>query len=129
MKGKQVTVLISLAIYVFTVGGLTIYHAFNFTDYIHRKGDETIDYTYFLLFTSILFQGAIWVITKVFDWKAVVFATIANFILSYIVGLGVLMVSGLSGIPRHLIFTYGGCYLTFLSIVTVAQSGRLRAKT
>jgi hypothetical protein len=128
MTSRQTIILILLTLYVLTIGGLTVYHAFNFSDYIHWKGDETIDYTLFLLFTSILFQGLVCVLTKVFDWKAVTLATIVNFILSFIVGFGLLMISGLSGIPRHLIFLYGGCYMTFFTIVTVLQTNRLRTK-
>jgi hypothetical protein len=128
MTSRQTTILILLALYVLTVGAVTVYHAFNFSDYIHWKGDETIDYTLFLLFTSTLFQGLIWLLTKVFDWKAVTLATIVNFILSFIVGFGLLIISGLSGIPRHLILLYGGCYMTFFTIVTVVQANRLGAK-
>jgi hypothetical protein len=126
MTSRQKTILILLTLYVLTIGGLTVYHAFNFSDYIHSKGDETIGYTLFLLFTSILFQGLIWVLTKVFDWKAATLATIVTYILSFIVGFGLLMISGLSGIPSHLIFLYGSCYMTFFTVVTVLQTNRLR---
>jgi uncharacterized Tic20 family protein len=129
MTNRQQIIGFLLALYVVTIGGLTIYHAFNFSDYAHSKGDETINYTIFLLLTSVLFQGLIWIIVKVFDWKAAILATIVNFILSCVLGFGILMVSGLSGIPRHLIFLYGGCYVTFFSIVTVLQSNRLKTKT
>ena len=108
-----------------TAVGLTIYHAYNFSDYIHWKGDETIDYTLFLLFTSVVFQVLVWIVTKTFDWKAATLATIVNCILSFVVGFGLLMISGLSGIPRHLIFLYGGCYITFFTIVIILQLNRL----
>lgn len=129
MTGRQLTILILLAVYVLAVSGLTVYHGLNFSDYAHRKGDETIDYTLFLLMSSVLFQGLIWMIAKTLDWKAVILGTIVNFILSFIIGFGILMVIGLSGIPRHLIFLYGGCYLTFFTFVTVLQSNRLKTKT
>jgi hypothetical protein len=128
MTSKKTTILILLTLYVLALGVLTIYHAFNFSDYIHMKGDETIDYILFLLFTSILFQGLVWILTRVFDWKAATLATIVNFILSIIVGFEILMISGLGGIPRHLIFLYGGCYITFFTLVTVLQSNRLGDK-
>ena len=107
-------------------GALTVYHAFNFSDYIHWKGDETIDYTLFLLVTSVLFQVLVSIVVKAIDWKAALLATIANFILSFIFGFGILMVSGLEGFPRHMIFIYGGCFLTFFTIVTLLQTKRLR---
>ncbi len=128
MIRKKTTTLVLLTLYVLLIGGLTIYHAFNFSDYVSKKGDETINYTLFLLITSIVFQGIVWMVTKVLDWKTVTLATFVNFILSFIVGFGFLTISGLSGIPRHLIFLYGGCYMTFFTLITVLQSNRLRRK-
>ena len=122
MTSRRKTILILLTLYALTMGGLTIYHAINFSDYIHWKGDEVINYTLFLLVTSILFQGLVYVFTKSFDLKAATLATIVNFIVSFIVGFGLLLISGLSGIPRHLIFLYGGCYLTLFTIITIWQA-------
>jgi hypothetical protein len=121
---KQLTILISLVAYVIVIGALTIYFAFNLSDYIHWQGDETIHYTYFLLITSIVFQGVIFLIIKQIDWKAAILATIVNFILSYIIGLGILIVLELSGTPQNLILVYGACYITFFTIVTALQSYR-----
>src|SRR6187549_2075493 len=112
MKGKQSIVLILLAGYILTIVPLTIYHAFNFSDYIHWKGDETINYTLFLLLTSMLFQGLVWVVVKTFDWKAVILGTIVNFISSFIVGFFIMIFSGIDGTSTDLILLYGGCYLT-----------------
>jgi hypothetical protein len=128
MTCKQLTILTLLAVYVLIIGALTVYHAYNFSDYVHVKGDETLNYTLFLLLTSLLFQGLIWIITETFDWKAVILGTIVNFILSFIVGFGILMLSDLNDTPRHLIFIYGGCYMTFFTIVTILQSNRLTMK-
>jgi len=129
MKYKKPIILILLTLYVFAIVALTIYHAFNFSNYIHRKGDETANYIFFLLLTSLLLQGLIWITTKTFDWKAVVLSTVVNFFVSFIVGLIILRISGLTGIPKHLIFLYGGCYLTFFVLVTITQANRLNAKT
>jgi hypothetical protein len=125
MRGKQLTILILLVGYLLIVGTLTIYHAFNFSDYVRWKGDETFNYTLFLLVTAVLFQVLVWLVVKSIDWKAVVLTTIVNFILSFIAGFGIFIVSGLEGFPRHLIFIYGGCFLIFFTIVTVLQSNRL----
>jgi hypothetical protein len=125
MTRKQSTVLILLAAYILIMGALTIYHAFNFSDYIHWKGNETINYTWFLLVTSVIFQIIVSLVAKRIDWKSAILGTIINFILSYIIGVGILILSGLEGIPRELIFIYGGCYLIFFTIVTVLQSYRL----
>ena len=125
---RQRIIRILLLGYVVSIITLTIYHAFNFSTYIHWKGDETIYYTFFLFFTSVLFQGLAWMISRKIEWKAALIATIGNYILSFFVGLGVLAVSGLSGIPRHLIFVYGACHVTFFIIVTVSQSSRLAGK-
>jgi hypothetical protein len=126
MTGRQLTILILLAGYVLTTGALTIYHAYNFSVYVHWKGDETIYYTLFLLLTSIFFQGAVWTVVKAIDWKAASLATIVNSALSFIVGFGIFMVSDLEGFPRHLIFIYGACFLTFFTVVTILQANRLK---
>jgi hypothetical protein len=128
MMSRQLTILILLTIYVLTAIGLTVYHAYNFSDYVHRKGDETMNYTFYLLLTSVVFQGLLYIVTKTFDWKATFLATVVNFIISFIIGFGILMLSGLSGIPRHMIFVYGGCYLTFFTIVTILHANRLGTK-
>jgi hypothetical protein len=93
------------------------------------KGDETFNYTLFLLLTAVLFQGLVWLVIKSIDWKAAVLSTIVNFILSFIVGFGIFVVSGLEGFPRHLILVYGSCFLIFFTIVTVLQSNRLRERS
>jgi hypothetical protein len=123
---KQLTILILLAVYLLATAWWTVYHSFNFSDYVHRKGDETLDYTLYLLLTSIIFQGLIWTISKVLDWKFAVLGTIVNYIFSFILGFGILTISGLSGIPRHLIFIYGACYMTMFTIVTILQSNRVK---
>jgi hypothetical protein len=64
MTGRQLTILTLLAVYILTISGLTVYYGFNFSDYVHRMRDEIIDYTLFLLLTSILFQGLVCVILK-----------------------------------------------------------------
>jgi hypothetical protein len=91
MMSKQLILLILLAGYIVIIGALTFYHADNFSSYIHRKGDETIFYTWLLFTTSVVFQGVVWIMTKAADWKVIILGTIANFILSYVVGFGILM--------------------------------------
>jgi hypothetical protein len=81
------------------------------------------------LLTSMMFQGLVWVVTKTVNWKAIILSTLGNFIVSFILGFAILMVSGLSGIPRHMIFVYGGCYLTFFTIVAFLQTNRLGKNT
>jgi len=125
MEGKQWTIVISLIAYVVIIGLLTFYHAFHFSDYVHTKGDETVNYTLFLFLSSLLFQGFIWFIEKTIAWKFVLLSTIVNFIVSFILGLGMLMWSGLYGIPKHLIFIYGGCYITCFILVVLLQMNKI----
>lgn len=120
MKGKQLRVLIGLLVYVIVIGSLTIYHAYNFSNYTHTKGDESINYTFFLLLTSIIFQGVLWMAKKN-TWKYSILATLVNYILSFFLGFSILMLSGLSGIPKHLILIYSGCYLILFSGIVILQ--------
>lgn len=122
MNWRQWTILILLTTFVAAAFRLTIYHAYNFSNYIHIKGDETFYYIKYLLFASILFQGLIWIITKKLDWKAAVTATIGNSIVSLILGFGIITIIGLSGIPRHMIFVYGSCFVSIFAAVTILQT-------
>lgn len=127
MTWRRWAILILVITFVVATYRVTIYHAYNFSDYVHKKGDETFDYIKYLLLASILFQGLIWIITKTFDWKAALFATVGNSIVSFILGFMIMMASGLSGIPRHLMFVYGGCFVTIFALLTLLQARRLRA--
>jgi hypothetical protein len=126
MTWRQWTILVLLIIYIVAACRLTIYHAYNFSDYVHVKGDETSDYIKCLLWTSILFQGLIWIITKTLNWKTALVATIGNSIISFILGFIIILTSGLSGIPRHLIFVYGACFMTIFALVTIMQTRKLK---
>jgi len=126
MTTRSWIVYVLLALYVFVISVLTIYHAYHFTDYTHVKGDETINYMYFLLLTSILFQIAVSILLKYFNWKAVALSTIGNFIGSTIIVFFILSSLDIAGIPRHLIFIYGCCYVTVFVIVIIVQLKRFR---
>ncbi len=112
--------------YIVIVVALTIYYGNHWWDVLHYKGDETIYYAVFLLLTSILFQGLVWLTTDQIDWRLAILGTIVNFILSPFIGAIVLMSSGLSGISRELIFIYGTCFLTIFAISTIWQVYRLK---
>ena len=121
MTWRQWTIQIMLFIYILVACSLTIYHAYNFTDYTNIKGDEIFDYIKYLLWASILFQVPIWAITKKLNWEKVFLATIGKTVLSSILGLLIIVASGLSGIPRHLIFVYGACFMAIFTLVTIKQ--------
>jgi hypothetical protein len=42
MTSRQLTVLVLLMLFDLTAIELTNYHAYNFSDYMHRKGDEKV---------------------------------------------------------------------------------------
>jgi hypothetical protein len=126
MNWRQRTIIILLIAFVAVACRLTIYHAYNFSDYIHIKGDEIFAYVKYLLLASMLFQGLIWLIAKTLDWKIAIAATVGNSIISFILGFGIIMMSGLSGIPRHLIFVYGGCFLIIFAALTSLQIRKLQ---
>jgi|LakMenE18May11ns_1017448.scaffolds.fasta_scaffold8309591_1 hypothetical protein len=126
MNWRQWIIFVLLIGYVVAAGRLTIYHAYNFSNLVHVKGDETFDYIKYLLWTSIIFQGLIWIITRTLDWKTAIVATIGNTIISFILGFIIIMASGLSGIPRHLIFVYGACFMTIFALVTIKQIRKLK---
>jgi hypothetical protein len=125
MSVKQLTISGLLLAYVVAVAALTVHHAYNFSHYIHRKGDETVDYMFFLLLTSCVFETILCIIIKSFNWKIFLLKTVTNFIISVFVGFTVLLLTGLSGVPRHLIMIYGCCYMLFFSILTIWQLKRL----
>ena len=68
MKTGFLNPIVVLIIYALTVAVLSIYHALNFTDYVHFKGNETMYYTFALLLTSILFQVYVFAVYKKTGW-------------------------------------------------------------
>lgn len=122
---RKFVLLIFLGLYLIGTACWSIYHALNFSNYVHRKGGETIDYTLYLLMTSILFQVIVWIVSRVLVWKLAMLATAVNYIVSFVLGFAILMLSGLSGIPKHLIFIYGGCFMTIFSVVTIRQLSKM----
>ena len=120
-------VLVALIIYLTTIILLTIYYGYNFDKYVHWKGNEFFYYVLFLLVTSSLFQIIISQTTKAMTITYGFIFTIVNCGLSFVLGFIFWTVSNISGIPRHLIFIYGGCFLTILSTVTILKALKYRA--
>lgn len=123
--GRQFIIFVLLAIYVSVIGIWTDYHAHHFSYYIHQKGDEVSYYVWILFLTSVLFQVLICIIGKKIDWKPALLSTVVNVIVSFIIGACILMMSTVSGIPKHLIFIYGICYITIFVVITALQIRRI----
>ena len=118
MTSKWITIL-SLVIYVFVIGLLTIYYGHNFSKFVHYKGDEFNYYVIFLLTSSAIFNLFISQTTKILSLKFGLLTTVFNGFISLILGFIFWTVTEIDGIPRQLIFIYGGCYLLVLSSLTI----------
>ena len=118
---RKWTTVIALVIYLLTIGLLTNYYGYNFSKFVHYKGDEFFYYIVFLLTTSAIFNIFVSLTTKVLTIKFGLLTTISNGFISLIIGFIFWTVTEISGIPRHLIFIYGGCYLLFLFLLTILK--------
>ena len=121
MTRKWMTIL-TLVIYLLVIGLLTIYYGYNFSKFVHYKGDEFNYYVLFLLTSSAIFNIFISQTTKILSLKFGLLTTLLNSFISLILGFIFWTVTEISGIPRHLIFIYGGCYLLILSSLTILKA-------
>lgn len=121
-KEKIYTLLI---IYVLCFAAASVYHAYNFSDYSRMKGSETINYIFLVFAGSVLFEVIAANLTTKIDWKAAIFGTVVNFLLSLIIGFVIIMVGQLDGTPFEMILIFGACNLVILTIVTIGQVFRL----
>jgi hypothetical protein len=114
-------IILALIIYLLTTGLVTLYYGFNFYNFVHRKGDELFYFALFLMITSTILQVLISQTTGVLSLKFALLSPLANGILSFILGFVFWDLTELEGIPRHLIFIYGGCYLLILCLLIIAK--------
>jgi hypothetical protein len=125
MTRPKKRIYILLISYLLIIGFGSVYHALNFSDYWHTKGSETINYIVIMFCGSVLFEVIAANLTQSIDWRAVVFGTAVNAILSLILGIIIIMVSQIKGTPGQMILIFGSINLTILSLVTVGHVRRL----
>lgn len=114
--------IIFLTVYLFAVALLTFYYGHYFSDFIHRKGEESSYYLYFLIATNILFNFLIWPISvRNLFW--ILLTPVANIVSSFIIILIFMSAFDIGGTPRQLIFTYGCIYLLIMTVLTIVWNG------
>ena len=105
-------------IYGLTVVGFCIYWATNFTRHTTYKGDEFVMLAQFLLVLTYLFYLTVQFTVKRINFLFALSIPILTCIAAFCVGILVLMLTNLSGIPRHYILIYGLLYglITLLAV-------------
>ena len=109
---------VTLFIYLTIAVPLTIYYGNNFSRFVHSKGQEFFNYVLVLVTTNILFNVAVWSSTG-FNVLMRLLTPLIICLVSFILGLIVWQVTDITGIPRHLIFIYGGSHLSIFTLGTI----------
>ena len=112
-------------IYGLTVVGFCIYWATNFTRHTTYKGDEFFMLAEFLLILTYLFYLTIQFTVKRINFLLALSMPILTCIAAFCVGLLILMLTHLSGIPRHYILIYGLLY----GLITLIAGYRFWGRT
>lgn len=102
--------LIYSIIYGLTVVSFCIYWATNFTRHITYKGDEFFMLAQFLLVLTYLFLLTIQFTVRRINFLLALSIPLMTCFTSFCIGLIILLVTRLSGIPRHYILIYGLLY-------------------
>lgn len=97
-------------IYGLTVVGFCFYWATNFTRHTTYKGDEFFKLAEFLLVLTYLLYLTIQFTVKRINFLFALSIPIMTCIAAFCIGVFLLLLTQLSGIPRHYILTYGFLY-------------------
>ena len=115
-------------VYALIITVASIYHAFNFSDYIQTEGNEIIYYVVLVLIGSVLFQVFIARQNRAIERKAVLFGTLMVIVASMIFSFGAIMQSDMEGTPIQIILTFGSFNLIFLTLSTVQLVSQLKKR-
>lgn len=105
-------------IYVLTVVAFTFYWATNFHRHTIMKGDEFFMLAQFLLILTYLLYLIIQFTVRRINFLFALSIPLMTAIAAFCFGLFILLVTQISGIPRHYIWTYSILYggFTFFSV-------------
>ena len=114
-------------IYFLTVACFSIYWATNFTRYTTYKGDEFFMLAEFLLVLTYLFYLTIQFTVKRINFLLALLIPVMTCVVAFCIGIFILMLTQLSGIPKQYILIYGLVY----GLITLLAAYRFwgRAKT
>jgi len=114
-------------IYGLTVVGFSIYWAINFTRYTTYKGDEFFMLVGFLLVLTYLFYLTIQFTVKRINFLLALLIPVMTCVVAFCIGIFILMVTRLSGIPRQYILIYGLAYGLIILLATYKFWWRTKA--
>lgn len=97
-------------IYGLTVVGFCFYWATNFTRHTTYKGDEFFMFAQFLLVLTYLLYLTLQFTVKRINFLFALSIPIMTCIAAFCIGVFLLLLTQLSGIPKHYILTYGFLY-------------------
>ena len=120
--------IISSIIYGLTVVGFCIYWATNFTKHTTYKGDEFFMLTQFLLVLTYLFYLTIQFTVKRINFLFALSIPIMTCIAAFCIGIFILFLTQLSGIPSHYILIYGLLYGLITLLAAYKFWGRTQKK-
>lgn len=105
-------------VYISFLSALSIYWANNYQQFISRKGGELISFVKYLLLVSYLFLFLIQFVVKRINFILLLIQPISVLLLSFVTGIIFLLISGLEGIAKYNILTFGFAY-TVITILFI----------
>lgn len=112
----RLRLLISSLIFLSIILGVSVFWAFNYSEFTHSKGGELISFAKYLLLISYIGLLVIQSSIKKVNLILVLIQPIAALLFSFVIGIMILLFSGLEGIPKHNILVFGFSYAAFTSL-------------
>lgn len=113
-------------IYGLTVVGFCVYWATNFTRYTTYKGDEVFRLAEFMLVLTYLFYLTIQFTIKRINFFLALLIPVITSVVAFCIGIFILMLTQLSGIPRQYILIYGLLYGLIILLAAYRFWGRAK---
>ena len=110
-----------------TVVSFCIYWATNFTKYTTYKGDEFFMLAELLLVLTYLFYLTIQFTVKRINFLLPLLIPVVTCVVAFCIGIFILILAQLSGIPRQYILIYGLVYGLITLLATYIFWGRAKA--
>lgn len=111
-------------IYVLVTVGFSFYWVSNFSKFTKYKGDEFIFFAEIIFIPTYFYFLLLQVTIKKISIAFIITIPLLISIATFVIGLFLLYLTRLSGIPKHYILIYGGLY-TFLTLIAVLKFWRL----
>lgn len=130
MNKRHFIIWFLLLAYIILAIAWTLHYAENFSNYGNNdnyKGDELIRYIKSLVLSSTVLHSFFLRINGSIKLKMMLLGTLANLIVSIISGFAIMLIFSIDGIPKQLIYLFGGCYLSIFTLLIIGTNTESKA--